>query len=515
MLEKFREIFDGLRTAYGITTKTGEIRARDGKHETRNSIIRSEPTNALYQKHLDGIEPGLGIVPINENNLCKWGCVDIDEYNLDHQEIINKTKDFPVFLFRSKSGGGHLFIFTKEWVPASLMRTKLKMLAAHIGKSGSEIIPKQDVKRSDKSVGSYLNLPYFGGSRTTRYAFNQNTEAMSLEEFFKTYEFRAMTKPQLEEFEIKVKTTKKESNNDFEGMPPCLKTLLSMKVGTGGRNDTLFHLGVYLKKRFEKNWKGKMLFYNEKYFDPPLSENEVLTCTDSVEKEDYKYKCKQEPMHSHCDPMACAMVKYGVGDGDLPGIAPASVEKYESDPPIYIVSIDGDEVECDDETLWNPDKFGMACMNQTQKIMDPVSKPMWRKLLKKLFQDISYSPAPESSKLDVQMKDLFERFAMRAPGKDISHVRKGKPFTENGSTIFKWSDFWTFLNRNGWDTRKMTSIKTQKFFIDLYNGDEKSPKIDGKTTRVIEIAEQEIMRPIVRSERKKKSSFQVAEGGEQ
>ena len=81
MIEQFREIFDGLRSAYGITTKTGEIRARDGKHETRNSIIRSEPHIGLYTKHLNGEEPALGIIPINEENNCKWGCVDIDEYD--------------------------------------------------------------------------------------------------------------------------------------------------------------------------------------------------------------------------------------------------------------------------------------------------------------------------------------------------------------------------------------------------------------------------------------------------
>lgn len=506
MIDKFIDIFGGLRSAYGITTKTGEIRARDGKHETKNSIIRSEVHDGLYQDHLDGKEPALGIVPINEDDNCRWGCVDIDQYDLDHAAIINKTKDLPTTLFRSKSGGGHLFIFTKEWVPASLMRTKLKMVAAFIGKSGSEIIPKQDFKRSEKSVGSYLNLPYHGGTRTVRYAFDANAQAMSLEEFIKMYEFRALSKEKLESFEIAVK--KKESD-DFEGIPPCLKTLLINKVQEGGRNDVLFHLGVYLKKRFSKNWKTQMLKYNEKYFDPPLQENEVITCSNSVEKEDYLYKCKQEPMHSHCDPMACATVKFGITDGELPGILPGSIEKYNSDPPIYIVSIDGDEVECDDDTLWNPDKFGMACMNQVDKIVDVVSKPLWRKHLKKLFQNLQDCPAPESSKIDVQIKDLFERFATRAPGKNIGDVRKSKAFTEDGKTIFKWADFWNFLNRNGWDTRRMNNIKSQKFFIDLYKGKEKQPKIDGKTIRVIEIDEQKIFEPIIRKTEEKKQSFRV------
>ena len=96
--------------------------------------------NCLHTTNLSGNGPLLGIVPINENNLCRWGCVDIDEYNLDFKKIIDRVKNLPAQLFRSKSGGGHLFIFTKEWVPASLLRSKLKMLAAFVGKSGAEIM---------------------------------------------------------------------------------------------------------------------------------------------------------------------------------------------------------------------------------------------------------------------------------------------------------------------------------------------------------------------------------------
>ena len=505
---KFKEIFDGYRSSYGSTTKTGKLRARDGKHETTNQTIHREPTLEIYNKHLDGEEPALGIIPINEDSNCKWGCVDIDEYNLNHQEIINKTKNLPTVLFRSKSGGAHLFLFTKEWVPSSLIRVKLKMLAAFIGKAGAEIIPKQGVKRSKHSTGSYLNLPYHGGTRTTRYAFKENAEAMSIEEFIQHYDSVALTLEQLEKFNIDSKEKEKESD-DFEGIPPCLKTLLSNKVGEGSRNEVLFHLGVYLKKRFDKNWQSKMMEYNKKYFDPALDDNEVIRTSQSVEKEEYLYKCKQEPMKSHCDPMACAIEKFGVGNGETPGSLPESLEKYESDPPIYIITIEGEEVECDEETLWNPDKFGMACMNQAEIIIDVVSKPMWRKLLKKLHEDIQHTDAPESSKLDVQIKDLFERFATRAPGKNISDVRKSKSFSENGKTIFKWQDFWVFIGRNGWDTRRMNSIKTQKFFIDLYEGKEKSPKIDNKTIRIVEIDEQKIAEPIIRENKKKQSSFRV------
>jgi hypothetical protein len=64
------------------------------------------------------------------------------------------------------------------------MRIKLKMIASFIGYAKSEIFPKQDENKSEKSVGSYLNLPYHNVNRTVRYAFNDKAEAMRIEEFF-------------------------------------------------------------------------------------------------------------------------------------------------------------------------------------------------------------------------------------------------------------------------------------------------------------------------------------------
>ena len=37
------------------------------------------------------VENNLGIIPINDDNKCKWGCIDIDSYaGFDHKKLINK-----------------------------------------------------------------------------------------------------------------------------------------------------------------------------------------------------------------------------------------------------------------------------------------------------------------------------------------------------------------------------------------------------------------------------------------
>ena len=127
MLERFKEIFAGYEKAYGYTKLKGEI-SEKGKNEAQSFTSRDPVTDFLWQKHLNGEEPSLGIFPIREDNKCKWGCIDVDVYPFDHKELINKIKEkkLPLIVFKSKSGGAHAFLFTKEFVPASLIRERLK-----------------------------------------------------------------------------------------------------------------------------------------------------------------------------------------------------------------------------------------------------------------------------------------------------------------------------------------------------------------------------------------------------
>ena len=104
-LDKFKEIFEGNNSAYGIMRRTGEVTDK-GKAVAKAQIKREKVVDYLWQDHLDGTDPALGIIPINENNMCRWGCIDVDQYNLDHLTVMNGVKEmgFPLVTFRSKSG---------------------------------------------------------------------------------------------------------------------------------------------------------------------------------------------------------------------------------------------------------------------------------------------------------------------------------------------------------------------------------------------------------------------------
>ena len=225
-IEKFINIFEGLNSAYGQTVKTDQF-SEKGKHKTKSFTIKNPVIKKLWAEHLKGSDPGLGIVPINQENKCKWGCIDIDTYPFDHKKFIEKLKEknIPMIVCRSKSGGAHAFIFTKQFVPAALMRAKLKIIASAVGFAGAEIFPKQDYIRVDRGdTGSFLNLPYHAHERTVRYAYGVDGNVLSLEEFFEVHENTALDEVKLNELKIKADTEKKD---DFKGMPPCLITLLN------------------------------------------------------------------------------------------------------------------------------------------------------------------------------------------------------------------------------------------------------------------------------------------------
>jgi len=119
VLKKFKDIFSGLETAYGQTIMTGEIRD-DGKNEAECTVVHRPVTDELWKKHLDGLFPTLGIIPIKSDNKCKWGCIDIDFYDLNHKELIDKIKqkNLPLIVISSPpkevtAGGSIDVIFGK------------------------------------------------------------------------------------------------------------------------------------------------------------------------------------------------------------------------------------------------------------------------------------------------------------------------------------------------------------------------------------------------------------------
>jgi hypothetical protein len=492
MIERLQEIFKGLESAHGITSKTEEIR-HDGKNEVRSKTIREPVTNELWQKHLNGEEPGLGIIPINEENKCKWGAIDIDTYPFDHLKLIKKIREnnFPLIVFRSKSGGAHVYCFTKQFVAASLMRQKLQLMASALGYAKAEIFPKQSKVMAERGdVGSFLNMPYHGGDRTVKYAIDDNGNSLTIEKFIKAYELIALENIELENLFVNKK--KEKVKEEFPDGPPCLNTIIKNgpivegngDVAASGRDNGLFNIGVYVKKANPIGWEDKLEDYNtEKYIKPPLKSKDIDRIVKQLDKKDYDYRCKDKPICNFCNEALCYTKQYGKG-GDVRMPAIESIRKYESDPPIFFVDINGDNIEVDAPTLHDHEKFSIACMTELGTPLIPVAKLVWRKQLASLMKNMSTLEAPDDTKVDVQLKELLTEFVSR-DGKNIEDILKRKPYTENNITYFKFKDFWSFILRGKtWPEKTYNKNKTIRLLENLFKAKSDTIRIKDKQHKI-------------------------------
>jgi hypothetical protein len=449
-ITRFKAIFTGLDIAYG----TYKIKAErgDGKQAGQATVVRKPPTDDLWVKHLEGVEPSLGIIPIRSDNTCIWGCVDIDQYPLDHKGLVERVAQLklPLVVCRSKSGGAHVFLFTKEPAPARDFQTYLKNAAALLGEAGREIFPKQAeilVDRGD--TGNFLNLPYFGGDAGLRYAINPDGSAATLEEFYGLYESA------VQELPLNFPEPPKQAESPIKDGPPCLQALCAQGFPEGTRNNGLFNIGVYLKRAHPGSWEDKLVEYNFKYVAPPLPNNEVQLVLKQASKKDYNYKCKDSPLNGFCNSGLCRTRKFGIGAAspDAPQIA--SLSKYASEPPLWFLDVNGRRIELDTESLYNQAAFQKSCLERLNIVPPTLRKQDWENLLNALLKEMveteQITVASEDTSVTGRFMDLLEEFTTHMQQAMVrEEMIMGRPWTDEdeAKTYFRMKDLEAHLKRN-------------------------------------------------------------------
>jgi hypothetical protein len=484
-ISQFKAIFAGLDIAYG--TYQVQKEREDGKQNGKACVIRKPPTDDLWQRHLEGVEPSLGIIPIRADNKCIWGCIDIDQYPLDHKALVKKIRrlELPLIVFRSKSGGAHVFLFSKEPISAADMQKNLKLFSAYLGHSGCEIFPKQTELLIDRGdTGNFLNLPYFGGDAGTRYAFDDEGDAASLEKFYELYEQYAI----LSEDHI---PRPKVQETALPDGPPCLQFLCAQGFPEGTRNNGLFNIGVYMRKAFPDTWEDEMQKANQQYMDPPLPLNELNLLVRQLKKKDYTYRCKSAPIDSHCNRPLCKTRQHGVGQIHTDGPNIAALSKYNSDPPLWFLDVEGKRVELTTEELQQQHKFQIVCMNKLNLAPPTLKKHEWEgllnSLLKQMVETQAITEAPEDTSNESRFLDLLEEFCTHVQGAlEREELLMGRPWTdeEDNMTNFRLKDLEAFLFRN-----KYVSLTSAKIALRLrsINGSPTSMNIKGRTVRLWKI----------------------------
>lgn len=451
------ELFRGYEKARGLyeVKRTNER----GKAEGRALTIHEGATQHHWDAHLSGKGAGLGIIPLLEDDTVAWACIDIDVYNLDHaalEEKINKH-NLPLVMCRSKSGGAHCFIFLKDPLPAVMVLEALESWAALLGHGGCEIFPKQSSRYDEHDIGNWLNMPYYDADETLRYGIKDGKQ-LELSEFLEYAETRLVTEEQLVTLKGKSVNPSVDAGDItqrfYEG-PPCLQMLYSHGgFPDGTRNEGMFNVAVYLRKRFPDDWKEMLQTYNVEMSDPPLSLNDIQTIIKSVSRKDYTYKCSKPPINAHCNRRLCIHRDFGVGetvDGvDWPEIG--DMVRMMGDPPVWYMNVGRARIQLTADDILNQNLFKRKVLNATNRIMRSLPQPRWEKLMDEKTRNAEKIEVPEDATPLGQFRFYLDRYliGMAQTKSKEELARLLAPYrTDDGQVWFRSEGLMQFLDTHG------------------------------------------------------------------
>lgn len=442
--ERLHAIFHGLERAHGVYEVSVTVAQAGAKQAGRAHTVREPVSLSLWEQHLAGTK-GLGIIPINDESCCKFGAIDIDQYSLNIGNFLSKLKEsgYKLVPCRSKSGGIHLYLFSVDWIPATLIQTKLKEIAAALGYGTAEIFPKQtEILAERGDVGQWINMPYFAGDNATRYALDADGNALSLVAFLDHVENNRLTLKEVQSIEIKL-------SEDLPDGPPCLQHLIKAGFPSGTRNDGLFNLGVYARKAFPDEWEKKVEEYNHKYMHPPLSSTEVQSVIKSLKRKEYAYCCSKPPINPHCNSGQCRLRKHGIGAATgMPVLS--TLTKLNTNPPTWFIDVEsGGRLELATDDLQNQTRFQKRCMDCLNIMPPVVNKIAWQSMVQQLLAQVNVVDVPIDASPKGQLTEMLEKFCTgRAQAKAQDEMLLGKPWTNEARTYFRMQDLMSFLDRH-------------------------------------------------------------------
>lgn len=437
IIDRLSKLFISRENVIGQTTiPTQEvIEGQKVKGECKTLTEYVNHTN--FEAHLSG-EIGLGLSPILQNNKCRWGAIDIDDYkNLDIVAISEKYSSLPLFFCRTKSGGIHIYFFFKKQFSAKEVKLFLDEVSYLLKFQAKEIFPKQERLAKDASA-NWINLPYFNAENTNRYCV-YNGIKLTLEQFIEKAEANL-----IDNFEEDL--LKKFM---LSGAPPCLLRMYADGIVRGYRDAFIFNLGVFIKQKYKTDWEERLKKCNQEYLSDPLPEKEVENnIIKQLKKKDVFYKCKTD-LESWCDKKVCQSKRFGLTIENSPDALLGAVRKLKTQPPIWEILINEDEaaedkskervIKLSTAQLRNYDEICNLYLEATNILLPTCKKAVWETLLReKLKSGVTEIDAPEDASENARPRDIIKQFCLeRSRGRTIEDTDRGHVFKQDGMNLFR------------------------------------------------------------------------------
>jgi len=230
----------------------------------------------------------------------------------------------------------------------------------------------------------------------------------------------------------------------------------------GERNDGMYNVAVYLRKRFPGSWQDTILEYNQLMCgDSALPLKELTAIAKSVGKKDYDYRCKHGPINKHCNRGLCLKRQFGVGGGtsNLPEIG--QMTKYVGgDPVIWCFEIAGQRVQMTTDELTTQKKFSNKVVEITGHFikMTPARFTSW---LGQYTEKADVVEIPQDATPVGQFKILLRQFCYgmaQATSKE-ELIHRLTPFnTGTGEVWFRSRGLLDYLAHHGYKIKSEAHV---------------------------------------------------------
>ncbi|WP_414815249.1 TOTE conflict system archaeo-eukaryotic primase domain-containing protein [Rhizobium sp. IY2] len=448
--ERFHVLFAGATTHHGTYRHEPTLVEPGEKMSIRGSArtIREPPTPTLWERHLDGAAP-LGICPLRPDDTCLWGCIDDDDRKADHAALVRRVRaaGLSAIVCRSKSGGAHLYFFLSSPMPAVDLQQKLREIATSLGyPPETEIFPKQARNSDIDKTGGWLNVPYFGGDGTDRYAVKDSGLAQSVAEFLDLAERSSVTPAQL--MALKASPDRPNSahaggdltSDEFEKMlARWLRKLAEAPHGT--RDDKLMRVArdvgrcsaVITIDKPAAEWRAREVWRK-------LGKND--------QEFDEQWKHNVEWGEKEGNPPR-------LGDGDGGGGRFPDIDRI-------VVLVGGEEDEwrltlrgwgdivLPVKEVMHYYTFNVRCAARLGAIFDQVKQDTWYEKLREARAQATFEKIPETETPEYEMRELLRVFVTdKHRAETLDEVLLGKPYLDEdeGRRYFLFKDFQKFLLR--------------------------------------------------------------------
>lgn len=445
---------------------TGNTRS-SGRYDLKRDRAFTEAAPALLEDfiaHIQGVI-GVGVVPIQDDDTCQFAVLDVDNHDSDEDIPLHPFAEkiavlkLPLVACRSKSGGIHAYLFLDKPVSCQRVRVMMTQFAIQLGVAGCEVFPKQGklstTNEGKKQQGNWINLPYFDADKTMRYAVIGD-KRLSLLEFLDYVEKNRVGEASL----------KAQALSEHPDAPPCVQRMYANGVAQGHRNEGLYAVGVYQRKRNPDDYKAKTFEANQTIFSRALGRAEAERTINSAGKADYGYRCNEEPCRSLCDRGVCLTRKYGITPVDAERIDTVDalpeftdLTKFESDPVKWEFRVGGVKITniSTDELLdWRAIRSLIAA--RLTKGVPLIKTPEWERILFPMMKEARIIETPDDASIAGLMRERLREFAGKTnllnKGQDKEERKallRGLPVVQeiDGTrcVVFRQQDFVNYLKR--------------------------------------------------------------------